>query len=176
MENKLLQNAVVIVLLGGIAYMGYSFLNQKPKVYWMNKTAYNLYRYIKFAVALGLIAGLIAFCCVGVLGGVSGMLVIVIETLVKNGLILLYLRKKVMLEYSEDYLVPQWFKDQFYRYLNNKAELRVILLFLYMPLFYVIPLPFGTFAIVFYIMPVCILSGLYLGYKWIKAGKHTPIN
>ena len=150
-------------------------LKQKSKLIWINKRAYNLYRYIKFTIVFGLLAGLIAFCCVGDLGGVSGMLIILIETLVKNGLMLVYLRKKATQEYSEDYLVPLWFKDKFYKYLNNRSELRAILLFLYMPLFYIIPLPFGTCLIVVYIIPVCLLIGIYLGFRWIKAGKNESL-
>ena len=85
------------------------------------------------------------------------------------------MRKKAPMEYSEDYLVPQWFKDKFYKYLNNRAELRTILLFLYIPLFYVIPLPFGTYAIVFYIIPVSLLIVAYIGFKWIRAGKNETL-
>lgn len=145
----------------------------KSNITWTNKKAYNLYRYIKVAIIISIILGLIILCnseSESELG-----IYVILETLVKNGLILLYLRKKAPMEYSEDYLVPQWFKNKFYKYLNNKAELRIILLFLYMPLFYVIPLPFGTFAIVFYIIPICLLIGAYIVFKWIRAGKYESL-
>lgn len=144
-------------------------LKCSSKLFWTNKRAYNLYKYIEVAIVAGIILGLIILCD-SELG-----IFIILETLVKNGLILLYLRKKATQECSEDYLVPQWFKGKFYKYLNNRAELRAILLFLYMPLFYVIPLPFGAYAIVFYIIPVCLLIGAYIGFKWIKAGKNESL-
>lgn len=149
-------------------------VKQKSKVIWINKRAHNLYKYIKATIILGIIVGLIVGCSSSDYGGDLGMLII-IETLVKNGLILVYLKKIAMQEYSEDYLVPKWFKDKFYKYLNNKSELRAILLFLFMPLFYIIPLPCGTYAIVFYILPVCLLIGAYYGFKWIKAGKNESL-
>lgn len=144
-------------------------LKYRSKLFWSNKRACNLYRYIKITIIVGVILGLIILCDSG-LG-----IFIILETLVKNGLILFYIRKRATQEYSEDYLVPQWFKSKFYKYLNNKAELRTILLFLYMPLFYIIPLPFGTYAIVFYIIPVGLLIGAYIGFKWIKAGKNESL-
>lgn len=144
-------------------------LKRSSKLFWINKKAYNLYRYIKVNIIIGIILGLIILCD-SELG-----IFIILETLVKNSLILLYLRKKATKEYSEDYFVPQWFKGRLYKYLNNRAELRAILLFLYMPLFYVIPLPFGTYAIVFYIIPVCLLVGAYIGFKWIKAGRNESL-
>lgn len=149
-------------------------VKQKSKVIWINKRAHNLYKYIKATIILGIIVGLIVGCSSSDYGGDLGMLII-IETLVKNGLILVYLKKIAMQEYSEDYLVPKWFKDKFYKYLNNKSELRAILLFLFMPLFYIIPLPCGTYAIVFYILPVCLLIGAYWVFKWIKAGKNESL-
>ena len=149
-------------------------IKRKSKIVWINKKAYILYSYIKVIVILTVVSGLILLCTDSYIRRGFGMLIIV-ETLVKNGLILVYLRMKATQEYSEDYLVPQWFKDKLYKYLNNKSELRVILLFLYMPLFYIIPLPFGTYAIVFYIIPACLLTGAYLGFKWIKAGKNESL-
>ena len=143
--------------------------HNSSKLLWINKKAYNLYRYIKANIIAGIILGLI-IACDSELG-----IFIILETLVKNSLILLYLRKKAPMEYSEDYLVPQWFKDKFYKYLNNRAELRTILLFLYIPIFYVIPLPFGTYAIVFYIIPVSLLIVAYICFKWIRAGKNETL-
>lgn len=142
---------------------------RKGRILWINKRAYNLYKYIEVAIIVGIILGLIILCD-SELG-----IFIILETLVKNGLILLYLRNKATQEYSEDYLVPQWFKGRFYKYLNNRAELRIILLFLYMPLFYVIPLPFGTYAIVFYIIPICLLIGAYISFKWIMSGRNESL-
>lgn len=174
-----------MILLAMVSFISFMFiikevvvlikkrLTEKNKIVWTNKKAHNLYRYIKLAVVLGVITGCIIACC-GNDWSEFGVLVI-FETLIKNGLILFYLRKEATKEYSEDFLVPQWFKDKFYKYLNNRAELRAILLLLYMPLFYVIPLPFGTYAIVFYIIPMCLLTGAYIGFKWVKAGKNESL-
>lgn len=148
----------------------------KSNITWTNKKAYNLYRYIKATIVFDIMVAFILITdLLDTVGGEIGGTILIIETVVKNSLILLYLRKKASMEYSEDYLVPQWFKSKFYKYLNNRAELRTILLFLYMPLFYVIPLPFGTFAIVFYIIPVCLLIGAYIVFKWIRAGKNESL-
>lgn len=167
----ILLSIVIVIILAFVVREIITTIKAKhnTKLFWTNKRAYNLYRYIKVAIIISIILGLIILC-----DSELGIFVIM-ETLVKNSLILLYLRKKAPMEYSEDYLVPQWFKDKFYKYLNNRAELRAILLFLYMPLFYVIPLPFGTYAIVFYIMPVCLLIGTYISFKWIRAGKDESL-
>ena len=61
---------------------------QHQKLFWTNKRAYNLYKYVKFSIIAGIILGLIILC-----NSELGIYVI-LETLVKNGLILLYLRKK----------------------------------------------------------------------------------
>lgn len=144
---------------------------------WINNSAHSLYRYIKATIVFDIIVALILISdLLDTVGGEVLGTILIVETLVKNSMMLIYLKKKATQVYSEDYLVPQWFKSKFYKYLNDKAELRVILLFLYLPLFYIIPLPFGTCVIVFYTIPVCILTGAYLGYKWIKAGKHKPIS
>lgn len=146
------------------------------KLFWTNKRAYNHYKYIKATIVFDIMVAFILITdLLDTVGGEIWGTILIIETVVKNSLILLYLRKKASMEYSEDYLVPKWFKDKFYKYLNNRAELRTILLFLYIPLFYVIPLPFGTFAIVFYIIPVCLLIGAYIGFKWIRAGKDESL-
>lgn len=151
-------------------------LTRNSKLFWTNKSAYNLYRYIKATIIFAIIVALILITdLLDTVGGEVYGTILIVETLVKNGLILLYIRKRATQEYSEDYLVSQWFKSKFYKYLNNKAELRTILLFLYMPLFYIIPLPFGTCAIVFYIIPVWILIWAYIGFKWIKAGKNESL-
>ena len=88
---------------------------------------------------------------------------------------MVYLKKKAGQEYSEDYLIPQWFKNKFYKYLNNMSEIRAIKLFLFIPLFYIVPLPFCIIVMIYYILPVCLLTGIYIGYKWIKAGKDIPL-
>lgn len=147
-------------------------LKRRTRFLATNKKAYNLYRYIKAITILQVIIE-----CGWIVSGTNegwGM-IFLLETLVKNGLMLHYLKKKVRQEYSEDYLVPLWFKVRFYKYLSNKSQLRTILLFLYMPLFYVIPLPLGTIAIVYYIIPVCLLTSAYFCFRWIKAGRNESL-
>lgn len=159
-------------------YSPISVLNPifQNNITWINKRAYYHYRYIEANIIIGIITGCIIDYCYWANDDWFGFGVLVIfETLIKNSLILFYLRKKATKEYSEDFLVPQWFKNRFYKFLNNRSELRAILLFLYMPLFYVVPLPLGTYAIVFYIIPVCVLIGIYLAFKWIIAGKNESL-
>lgn len=69
---------------------------RKSKVIWINKRAHNLYKYIKVTTILGIVVGLITLFSPSDYGGDLGILII-IETLVKNGLILVYLKKIAML-------------------------------------------------------------------------------
>ena len=156
-------------------YNPISLLNSifQNNIIWINKKAHGLYQYVKITTFLQIVIGCIIACC-GEFWVGAGVFA-VFEALIKNDLILSYLRKKATKEYSEDFLVPQWFKNKFYKYLSNKSGLRVILLFLYMPLFYIVPLPCGIFAIVLYIIPVCVLIGIYLAFKWIIAGKNESL-
>ncbi len=102
---------------------------------------------------------------------------ILIETILKNTPIMLYVRHKKRLSVNtEDWLIPQWFKNRAYPYIESKAELRTIILFLFIPLFYTVPLPFGVLILIFYILPVSLLTVAFLGFKWIKAGKDTPLD
>ncbi len=169
---------MVLLAIGAAISLGFVvresvILIKANKPIWINKKAHNLYRYIKVIIIIDIIVSLICFSNSSAHD--VWIIFIVLEILVRNGLLLFYLRKKAIQEYSEDYLVPQWFKNKFYKYLNNKAELRAIILFLFMPLFYVVPLPFGFCAIVFYTIPVCLLIGAYIGFKWIKAGKNESL-
>ena len=59
--------------------------------------------------------------------------------------------------------------------MKSKAELRAVILFLFIPLFYVVPLPFGTWVIFLYILPVSLLITVYFGVKWIKQGSDESI-
>lgn len=59
---------------------------------------------------------------------------ILIETILKNTPIMLYVRHKKRLSVNtEDWLIPQWFKNRAYPYIESKAELRTIILFLLYP-------------------------------------------
>lgn len=92
---------------------------------------------------------------------------------------MLYVRHKKRKRLSvntEDWLIPQWFKNRAYPYIESKAELRTIILFLFIPLFYIVPLPFGILILIFYILPVSLLTVTLLGFKWIKTGKDTPLD
>lgn len=102
---------------------------------------------------------------------------ILIGTILKNTPIMLYIRHKKRASINtEDWLIPQWFKNRAYPYIENKAELRAIILFLFIPLFYIVPLPFGGLILIFYILPVSLLILVFLCFKWIKAGKDTPLD
>ena len=132
-----------------------------------------LYKYIKVTNLIAIIAAIIS------LFFMYREIVchfIIIEMLLKNIPMMVYLkRKKNSSGYTEDYLIPQWFKDNFYHYMKSKAELRAVILFLFIPLFYVVPLPFGTCVIFLYIFPVSLLITVYFGVKWIKQGSDESI-
>lgn len=102
---------------------------------------------------------------------------LLVEAILKNTPILLYVRHKKMLSVNtEDWLIPQWFKNRAYLYIESKAELRAIILLLFIPLFYIVPLPFGVLILIFYILPAFLLTVMFLCLKWIKAGKNTPLD
>lgn len=102
---------------------------------------------------------------------------ILIETILKNTPIMIYVRHKKRLSVNtEDWLIPQWFKNRAYPYIESKAELRAIILFLFIPLFYIVPLPFGVLILIFYIFPTSLLTAVFLCFKWVKAGKGTPLD
>lgn len=132
-----------------------------------------LYKYIKVTNLIAIIAAIIS------LFFMYREIVcpfIIIEMLLKNIPMMVYLkRKKNSSGYTEDYLIPQWFKDNFYHYMKSKAEPRAVILFLFIPLFYVVPLPFGTCVIFLYIFPVSLLITVYFGVKWIKQGSDESI-
>lgn len=145
---------------------------------WVNKNAHALYKYIGCISYITIGVGIVVWVIFKILYhedfGHEGFW-IAVETLIKNIPILIYLRKKALQDYSEDYLIPQWFKDKFYNYMKSKAELRAVILFLFIPLFYVVPLPFGTCVIFLYILPVSLLITVYFGIKWIKQGSDESI-
>lgn len=101
---------------------------------------------------------------------------ILIEAILKNTPIMIYVQhKKRQSVNKEDWLIPQWFKNRAYPYLESKAELRAIILFLFIPLFYIVPLPFGIIILIFYILPASLLTAVFLCLRWVKAGKGTPL-
>lgn len=102
---------------------------------------------------------------------------ILIEVVLKNTPIMIYVKHKKRLSVNtEDWLIPQWFKNRAYPYIESKAELRAIMLFLFIPLFYIVPLPFGMLILIFYIFPAFLLTVMFLCFKWIKTGKGTPLD
>lgn len=149
--------------------------NRKVQVPWTNKKAQALYKYIYYVSAVTIVLGLIIFFCILDEDPAFIFFWLAVEALVKNMLLLIYLKKKAKQEYSEDYLIPHWFKSKFYCYMKSKAGVRVIMLLLFFPLFYIVPLPLGTYAIVFYILPISLLIALYFAFMWIKLGSNEPI-
>ena len=102
---------------------------------------------------------------------------ILIEVVLKNTPIMIYVKHRKRLSVNtEDWLIPQWFKNRAYPYIESKAELRAIILFLFIPLFYIVPLPFGVLILIFYILPTFLLTVMFLCFKWVKAGKSTPLD
>lgn len=182
-ETKIYTISLIILFLIGIVVVLYflvknfrKYLNTITKIVWINKSAHRLYIYVKWATVLSIAMGVILFCV-----DESGLgTFFILESCLKNGVILFYLRQKSAQEYSEDYLVPQWFKNLYYKHLNNKSELRIILFFIYIPLSCIVPLPYCSQAIVFYFIPICVLLKLYFelkkGLKWIKDGKNELLN
>lgn len=150
---------------------------------WVNDRARKHYKYVAMTNYLTIIIVIVTSTMWNDIGG-NGVFIIgillIMEMAIKNTLIMKFLKKQAPQEYSEDYLIPQWFKNRFYKHINNKAELRVLLLFLFLPLFYIVPLPYvGTAAFIFYIVPVFLLIMIYWGIKgtiqWIGRGANESI-
>ncbi len=85
-----------------------------------------------------------------------------------------FLSKRSNEDYHTFYLIPNNILYTF----NIKKEYtkRLLLLFIFYPLFFVVPLPVvGLFFLVFYVLPVTLLVLLYWGVKkiihWLKEGR-----
>lgn len=89
-------------------------------------------------------------------------------------LMMRFLSKRSNEDYHTFYLIPNNILYTF----NIKKEYtkRLLLLFIFYPLFFVVPLPVvGLFFLVFYVLPVTLLVLLYWGVKkiihWLKEGR-----
>lgn len=91
----------------------------------------SLYKYIR---ATYLIAVIAAFIALFFMYREVVCPFILIEVVLKNTPIMTYVKHKKRLSVNtEDWLIPQWFKNRAYPYIESKAELRAIILFLFIP-------------------------------------------
>lgn len=164
--------AILFYVIRAILKRMKRLVEQENKITWVNIRAYALYKYIIIISLITILTALFSLCFM--YGEIISVLII-LELLLKTIPLLLYVRNKASMDYFEDYLVPQWFKNKFYKYLRNRAELRALILFLFMPIFYIATLPFGTFFIFFYTVPICLLAVAYLGFRWINQGRYEPL-
>lgn len=81
-----------------------------------------------------------------------------------------FLNRRSNEEYFDTYLIPDWFVEKLE--LNNTTKKRLVLVFLFYPLFYVVPLPIVGYAIlVFYFLPIILICAFIYVILWIRKGK-----
>ena len=85
-----------------------------------------------------------------------------------------YLATKSNTAYYSSYLIPKWTIQTFS--IDSEFKKRLLLIFLFYPLFTLVPLPVaGLFVLVYYILPVIVLLLAIWGsvwlIAWLKAGK-----
>ena len=113
-----------------------------------------------------------------------GTMVIGIIMFIINMFILRYTINKISQEPSEDYLIPKWFKLQNANVLKNMGIVRLFLLFVFWPIFVLIPVPYlGGFAIMYSIGVLLLFYLVFYGIKgvswittWIISGTKTKVS
>lgn len=80
-----------------------------------------------------------------------------------------YVHKRSFTDYRFDYLVPNWLKQSIGRYSNNQVAIRGCIIFVIYPIFYVMALPLGIYAIA-YVLSALFVFYLLLFISWIIRG------
>lgn len=80
-----------------------------------------------------------------------------------------YVYKHSFTDYRFDYLVPNWLKQSIGRYSNNQTAIRGCIIFVIYPIFYIMALPLGIYAI-FYVLGALFVFYLLLFVSWIIRG------
>lgn len=85
--------------------------------------------------------------------------------------LLIYVSRKIEIDYSEDYLMPEWYKEKFVNVCKNKSVCtKLSLAFIFYPIFYVAVLPFGI-CILTYLLPIAIVCALVYFFRWVFDSK-----
>ena len=87
----------------------------------------------------------------------------------------LFVRKKAIQPYQEDFLVPDWFKRKFYSVIKNKSILRLILVFVFYPIYLFLTIPWIGICSLFVIIPIMLILALVFIISWIYKGKSEKI-
>ncbi len=80
-----------------------------------------------------------------------------------------YVHERSFADYRFDYLVPNWLKQSISRYSNNQVAIRGCIIFVIYPIFYVMALPLGIYAIA-YVLSALFVFYLLLFVSWITRG------
>ncbi|MBR5685980.1 MAG: hypothetical protein IKX18_07515 [Muribaculaceae bacterium] len=176
---KEIMNWALIAILSLSAFAILYLLMKPIKKQMQNKTAFWIGFYISLITLLSLIILAIVIqvsqftwygddtiaCVIGVVGHI---LLIFLPCY-------LFVRKKATQPFQEDFLVPEWFKRKFYPIIKNKLCLRLLLVFLFYPIYVLITIPWiGLFSLLL-VVPIAVLLALSLVVSWIYSGKKEKL-
>lgn len=87
-----------------------------------------------------------------------------------NSLLATYISKKLNEQYNSFFIIPNWMTNIFK--LDTIFKKRIVIVLLLYPIFLFVPIPIGgTFATVFYILPITLILGFIWIIAWLKEGK-----
>lgn len=172
-------NWVLIAILASCAFAILYLLMKPIKKHMKNKTAFWIGFYISLItllsfVILAIVIQVCQFTWYGddttacVIGVVGHILLIYLPCY-------LFVRKKATQPFQEDFLVPEWFKRKFYPIIKNKLCLRLLLVFLFYPIYVLLTIPWiGLFSLLL-VVPIAVLLALSLVVSWIYSGKKEKL-
>ena len=105
-------------------------------------------------------------------------LITFLATVLIHSIWISYVSKKSNAEYSNYYLIPQWMIRVYM--LKTNYRKRVAIVFLIIPLFYIVPFPvIGLCIFVLYIIPILLIMALFSGLvkivTWIIEGRKMDL-
>lgn len=91
-------------------------------------------------------------------------------------ILMTYLTRRSNEVYHNTFLIPSWMIKTFN--INFAVGKRILLVLLFFPLYYIVPIPFVGIVYVFtlYVIPIMILIAIVLIIKWIIDGKRNEID
>ncbi len=104
-------------------------------------------------------------------GDTTGVIIFcLLPTIMINSVLVYFLAKRSREDYFDYYLIPQ--KLLSYLKLDTIFKKRLLMIFLIIPLFFVVPFPyFGFFSFVFYILPVLLILAIIWVISYVREGK-----
>lgn len=161
--------AYTTVLLGGILVYLFSFRKIGHNNTNARKLAY--YNVVCEIISL-LVASATLILDKGPINGgaYDAWALLLLPSFVINPIMLSYMSSKSKEDYHQYYLIPKWFTRTFR--LSSDFKKRLLMVFLFYPLFYIVPLPYGGVVFFgYYIIPVSIICIILYGIFWIAKGR-----